>query len=206
MNIYIDFDDVLCETARSFVSIVGRMFGIQVPYEQVAFFDLQKSFGLTEEQYESMMIEGHRPEILLAYEETAGASQTVNRWIDEGHQVFIITGRPYSAYEPSRQWLDEHGLNQAKLYCLNKYGRDSFIKNSAFSLELEDFYNMHFDFAVEDSPMAFKHLAGFTDLTVAVFARPWNENAQMPSEKYVRCMDWNKVDELFRKTLTVENS
>ena len=33
---------------------------------------------------------------------------------------YIITGRPYSAYEPSRQWLDEHDLERVKLFCLNK--------------------------------------------------------------------------------------
>ncbi len=197
MNVYIDFDDVLCETARAFVDIVKRLYDIDVPYEDVEFFDLQKSFGLTAEQYEKMMMEGHLPEVLRGYEETDGATRVVNKWIDEGHNVYIITGRPYSAYEPSRQWLDAHGLERAKLFCLNKYGRDSFIKDSTFSLELSDFYTMSFDFAVEDSPMAFKHLAHLSDCTVAVFARPWNKNAELPSEKYHRCPDWNVIDGLF---------
>ncbi len=52
-----------------------------------------------------------------------------------------------SVYEPSRIWLDEHGLKNARLYCLNKYGRDHFIKNSNSTLELEDYYRMKFDYA-----------------------------------------------------------
>ncbi len=206
MNVYIDFDDVLCETARFFVLLVKQMYDIDVPYENVKFFDLQKSFGLTTEQYEKMMVEGHVPEVLLNYEETAGASAVVNRWIDEGHNVHIITGRPYSAYEPSRQWLDAHGLKRAKLFCLNKYGRDAFIKDSTFSLELEDFYRMPFDFAVEDSPMAFKHLAHLTDCTVAVFARPWNQTAELPGSRYHRCPDWNAIDRLFQKVAAKSDS
>ena len=65
MNIYIDFDDCLCETAKFFSELVARLFGIDVPYENVQFFNLQKSYSLTDEQYDRMMVEGHTPEALL---------------------------------------------------------------------------------------------------------------------------------------------
>ena len=48
MKIYIDFDDVLCETAEYFTKIAKELFGIDVPYRQVQFFNLQKSFDLNE--------------------------------------------------------------------------------------------------------------------------------------------------------------
>ena len=136
MNIYIDFDDCLCETAKFFSELVARLFGIDVPYENVQFFNLQKSYSLTDEQYDRMMVEGHTPEALLSYEETPGARDTVNGWIDKGYDVSIITGRPYSAYDASRQWLDQHGLERVKLYCLDKYGRENFMKNSDFNLKI----------------------------------------------------------------------
>mgnify|MGYP007115180705 CR=1 FL=1 len=41
MKIYIDFDDVICETALYFTKIAGEMFGIDVPYRQGQFFNLQ---------------------------------------------------------------------------------------------------------------------------------------------------------------------
>lgn len=143
-----------------------------------------------------MMIKAHTPEVLLSYEETPGASETINKWIDEGHDVYIITGRPYSAYEASRQWLDEHGLQRVKLYCLDKYGRDSFIKDSEFSLKLEDYYKMHFDYAVEDSPLAFKFFDHMPELKVMVFDRPWNREAALPNENYRRCVDWETIKKL----------
>lgn len=37
MKIYVDFDDCLCETARSFTEIAARLFGKNVPYEEVRF-------------------------------------------------------------------------------------------------------------------------------------------------------------------------
>ena len=196
MNIYIDFDDCLCETARYFSELVARLYGKDIPYEHIAFFDLQKSFSLTEDQFEHMMIEGHRPEVLLSYEETPGAIDTVNRWIDRGDDVSVITGRPFSAFDASRAWLDTHGLHRAKLYCLNKYGRDAFIKDSDFSLELEDYYRMHFDCAVEDSPAAFRFFDHLPDLKVMVFDRPWNQNCTFPGTGYHRCFDWQTISDL----------
>ena len=45
MNIYVDFDDCLCETARSFSKLVAELFGKDVPYENIKYFNLQKAFS-----------------------------------------------------------------------------------------------------------------------------------------------------------------
>ena len=79
------------------------------------------------------------------------------------------------------------------MYCLNKYGRDNFIKNSAFNLELEDYYRMHFDYAVEDSPLAFKYFDHLPGLQVMVYDRPWNHDCEFPGENYRRCPDWEMI-------------
>ena len=81
MNIYVDFDDCLCETARHFSGLVKEMFNLDIPYEQIHYFNLQKSFDLTDQQYDEMMIKAHQPEILLSYDETPGASKTINSWL-----------------------------------------------------------------------------------------------------------------------------
>ncbi len=193
MNIYVDFDDCLCETGRYFSRLVDDLFGKNIPYEDIRYFDLQRSFSLTDEQFERMMTEAHRPEVLLSYEETPGASAAVNSWIEQGHHVSVITGRPDSSYDASRAWLDQHGLDRVSLYCLNKYGRDSFIRNSDFNLELEDYYKMHFDCAVEDSPAAFRFFSHLPKLKVMVYHRPWNRECTFPRENYVRCFDWEAI-------------
>lgn len=193
MNIYVDFDDCLCETARHFSTLVTDLFHKNVPYEAIRYFDLQKSFDLTKEQYEHMMVEAHKPEVLLAYKETPDASRTLNSFMDQGDTVSIITGRPGSAYEASRAWLDQHDLKRAKLYCLNKYRRDNFIKNSSYTLELEDYYKMHFDVAVEDSPLAFRYFDHLPDVNVMVFDRPWNHDLALPGENFHRSFSWSAI-------------
>ena len=193
MRIYVDYDDCLCETARAFTVIAERLFGKKVPYEKVLFFNLQDSFGLTDEEYKEIMIEGHRPEILLSFEETPGASRVLNEWIDQGHEVSIITGRPFSSFETSREWLDRHGMQRVNMFFLNKYGRDSIISNNDFNLELEDYYRMKFDYAVEDSPMAFRFFEHLPELKVLIYDRPWNREGGLPGSNYFRCPDWEEI-------------
>lgn len=195
MKIYVDFDDVICETAKYFTKIAKELFGIDLPYSQVQFFNLQKTFDLDDEQYKKLMREGHTSENLLAYEETPMASEVINKWINEGHEVYVITGRPFDSYEPSRQWLDEHNLDRIPLYCVDKYGRENFSMDYSFSMKLEELYNMTFDFAVEDSPAAFEHVLHFDDCKVAVFDRPWNESAELPNNDFKRCNDWKDIYE-----------
>ena len=193
MKIYVDYDDCLCETAKHFSWLIKDLFGMDIPYEKIMFFDLKKSFSLTEEQYEEMMLRAHRPESLLSYEETPGASETIKSWIDKGYDVSVITGRPGSSYEPSRQWLDCHGMDRVSLYCLNKYGRDKFYTDKDFSLQLEDYYKMHFDYAVEDSTSAFRFFEHLPDMKVMVYDRPWNRDCSFPGENYSRCSDWQMI-------------
>lgn len=199
MKIYIDFDDVLCETAKYFTKIAKDLFGIDVPYREVQFFNLKKTFNLNDEQYEEMMRAGHLPENLLNYEETPKASETINKWVDRGHEVFIITGRPSNSYEPSRRWLDEHKLNRVPLFCVDKYGRETCGQDYTYNMTLAQLYNMAFDFAIEDSPAAFEHVNHFKDCKVAVFNRPWNRHAELPNDRFVRCEGWEEIDRLFEE-------
>ncbi len=201
MKIYIDFDDVICETAKHFTLLSKELFGIDVPYSQVQFFNLQKTFGLNDEQYEELMKAGHTPECLLSYEETLYASQVINKWIDGGHGIYIITGRPFEAYEPSRKWLDNHGLERCPLFCVDKYSRGTVGQSCSYSMTLSGLYSMEFDFAVEDSPAAFEHILHFENCTAAIFDRPWNKLAEFPNERFVRCTGWREIDNLLENTM-----
>ena len=201
MNIYVDFDDCLCETARYFSKLIIELFGLDIPYEKIKYFNLQKAFSLSDEDYDKMMIIAHQPQALLSFEETPGAVKTVNDWLDQGHDVKIITGRPFGTFDASRTWLNEHGLDRVNLYCLNKYGRENFINGSTFSLQLADYYKMPFDYAIEDSPNAFKFFSHLPDLKVLVYDRPWNRACKFPNANYKSCQDWKTIKETVEKGL-----
>ena len=66
MKIYVDYDDCLCETARNFSDLAVEMFGKNVPYEKIRYFELDKSFDLNEEQLVQFMSKEHEPDVLLS--------------------------------------------------------------------------------------------------------------------------------------------
>ena len=65
--------------------------------------------------------------------------------------------------------------------------------NPIRSLQLDDYYKMRFDFAVEDSPLAFRFFSHLPDLRVMVFDRPWNREAAFPNGNYRRCFSWESI-------------
>ena len=110
-----------------------------------------------------------------------------------GHEVSVVTGRPFSSREPSRLWLDRHGLEDIRMYFLDKYGRESHRKENEYCLDLDDFYRMKFDYAVEDSPSAFRFFDPLPGLQVLVFDRPWNRETEFPGSNYRRCRGWDDI-------------
>ena len=111
----------------------------------------------------------------------------------KGVQVSIITGRPYDAYEASRLWLDRHGLRDVPLLFLDKYYRQDHSVKRDYILEPEDFFRMKFDFAVEDSPSAFRFFDPLPEMKVLVFERPWNRDIELPGSNYIRCRNWEDI-------------
>ena len=59
--------------------------------------------------------------------------------------------------------------------------------------QIEDYYKMHFDYAIEDSPSAFRFFEHLPALKVMVYDRPWNSDCQFPGENYLRCFDWKSI-------------
>lgn len=200
MKIYVDFDDCICETARDLSRLAKELYGKDVPYDTISAFDLHEAFGLDDEQYRHLMSVAHCAEFVCGFKETEGAVDTLNTWLDEGLDVEIVTGRPFSSAAFSRRWLDEHGLARLKVVHVDKYGREPPppSPDAPRALNLEEFYSRDYDFAVEDAPAALTHLTHFPHCRIAVFARPWNAKTVFPNSAFTRCPDWNAVDALLR--------
>ena len=62
--------------------------------------------------------------------------------------------------------------------------------------ELEDYYKMHFDYAIEDSPTAFRFFDHLPELKVMVYDRPLNRECEFPGLNYRRCPDWEQIREI----------
>jgi hypothetical protein len=195
VRIYVDFDDVLCETARALSGLAADLFGRRVPYEAIGAFDLRDAFDLAHDQYSALMEQAHREEFLGTLPPAEGAIATLQGWLRAGHDVQIVTGRPFATRAASAAWLERHGLAGAPLLHLDKYGREPApaAPDAPRSLSPSEFARRQYDLAVEDAPEALLHLEGMPGCWVAIFDRPWNRHLSARAGRIFRCHDWRAV-------------
>src|ERR1051326_873007 len=150
--IYIDLDDVLCETALEFASLLEKRHGRKVDFNQITSFDLGTSFSLNPSELEDVLRAAHEPQILEILKPVAGALDAVKVWHDNGYEIHVVTGRPASTFEASKQWLTRHEVPYTSLTFVDKYSRHNSNNIQLQPVPLSQLSEFGFCFAVEDSP------------------------------------------------------
>jgi uncharacterized HAD superfamily protein len=189
-TIYVDLDDVLCQTARRFLVIVEREFGKKYGYEQLTNFDVGTACGLGPEERELLYRIVHEPDELMQMAPIAEAIAAVRQWVDAGYEIAIVTGRPPASLDPSRAWLVTHGVPHHSFTMVDKYARFETANTPAISLQ--ELAARNYCWAVEDSlPMA-RFLASRMALPVALVDCPWNRSAE-DHANVGRFTDWSTI-------------
>lgn len=206
MKIYIDFDDVITETARGLADLLKRVCGRTVPYEEIREFDLRKSFSLPQDEYVRFMETAHSDAELSVLKEMPGAAAAMRKWKDCGIDPVVVTGRPAWSNSVSREWLDLRGLHDIPLIYVDKYSRrigpdDNGVKTHLFS-ELAD---MGFSLAVDDAPPALDLLAVSGMCPYVIFDRPWNRGYTAPEGcEPQRAASWAELDAIVSRAAKQE--
>lgn len=193
--IYVDMDDVLCETAANLCRLAEREFGTHVEYADVFAFDLQKVFGLSDEEMRRFMVASHAPGALLTHPVTPGAPDAMRALRSAGHDVEIVTGRPAYAHGDTERWLESAGIGDFPVTYVDKYGRDACYAHNAGdppTVSLDELLARRFDVVIDDSPQILSHLADWSDTRILVFSRPWNESFPL-SPNMTRVKDWRAI-------------
>jgi uncharacterized HAD superfamily protein len=189
-TIYVDLDDVLCQTARRFLVIVEREFGKKFTYEQLTNFDVGTACGLQPIEREKLYHIVHQPDELMQMAPIAGAIAVLNQWCERGYEVAVVTGRPPASFAATRAWLHEHSVPHHSFTMVDKYARFETANTPAISLQ--ELAARRYCWAVEDSlPMA-QYLGTTMSLPVALIDCPWNRSA----ENHVnveRFIDWETI-------------
>ncbi|MFA7172010.1 MAG: HAD hydrolase-like protein [Kiritimatiellia bacterium] len=200
MRIYIDFDDVLCETARALSKAAKNLFKRDVPYEQIKVFDLQHAFSLSADEIEQLMGLAHKQGFLAQLEPVPGAVEAVKELQAAGHKVTIVTGRPSDCHVGSVAWMENYGLEGVEIIYVDKYGRapKDLPVWAPQMLTLEQFYKLRFDVAIEDAPAALDLLTALQGCRVVIFNRPWNATYQLRAEMR-RCDSWDEILDIIQR-------
>ncbi|NQT92006.1 MAG: hypothetical protein HQ559_04530 [Lentisphaerae bacterium] len=201
-TICVDFDDVLCETAAGLLEVVECEFGISKRFEEIHSFDLAESFGLSDAEVTRLFHILHRADTLRGLRPIEGAVETIREWIVDDLQVAVVTGRPPTTREASRDWLDRRGLESLDLLFVDKYSRYHAEEDASSFLTLEGLAALRCRLFVDDSPDVVAYLAREGRSPIAIFDRPWNTGRGLEGEqedgKVTRCRGWAEIREKFR--------
>ena len=95
MTILIDMDDTIESLLKAWVSGVNKKYGRNVSCEDVTSWDVSSAFpGLTHEQVYAVPLEQG---FWKTVEPIPGAAEAIQRFMDAGHEVFIVTATPYES-------------------------------------------------------------------------------------------------------------
>jgi len=194
-RVYVDFDDVLCETARGLCELLEEERGLKVAYREMLSFDLGESFGLAPPELERFMEAAHRPENLRRLRPMEGARGVLSGWRARGFEVCVVTGRPPGTAAASSAWLEAHGMPCDRLFFVDKYRR---LPPGPELLELDALAGMDFSLAIDDAPVMLEFLAEAVPSPLIVFDRPWNAGFEPRgrSSRVFRCGSWEEIGRL----------
>lgn len=193
--VYVDFDDVLSETARALSALSEREFGKRTAFEDIHAFDLTVSFGLDHEQTERLFEIFHDGDILMEIAPVAGAIEGMRTWHAAGAPIHIVTGRPPSTHAASVAWLALHDVPYDRITFVDKYNRGHAHIPGVDILTRDELQECSFCMAIDDSPPAIYFLAEHTTVPIIIFDRPWNASLGSLGDatRILRCETWAHV-------------
>ena len=201
MRIYVDIDDVLCETAATLCGLAEREFGRHVKYLDVRQFDLQKVFSLDDSEMARFRELSHSAHALASYPVTQGAVAGVRALVAAGHQVDAVTGRPASSHRGTEAWLEAAGFGDLPVTYVDKYGRAGCFGQNPDdppTVSMDELGERRYDAAIDDSPLALDRLADWRSTRVFVFDRPWNADYAL-APNMVRASGWRQIVDAFAR-------
>lgn len=195
LPIYVDFDDVLSDTTSAFLKILQREFGKSVKFEDIFSFDLKASFNLTDSEYEDFFHRVHQDDVIMSFAPMEGAIVALESWVKLGYQISIVTGRLTSAHGASLDWLAKYNVPYHSFTMVDKYSREN--TSTKVAVSMEEFSEMKFSLAIEDSTKMALHLSQQMGIPVALIDRPWNRRANL-NHKICRYTSWYDIQNDFQ--------
>ncbi len=184
MKIGIDLDDVLADSLPHYVQALNRRFGLTIDLVEAAWRIFDRFPQIPRREAHTFFSELIEEGFFSSRPLLPGAREAVESLAEEGHRLFIVTGRAARDAATTREWLEQVGLlrhfnavvhNGMELVSRYKAG-------AATRLQLDLFIEDELEVATAVAETA---------IPVLLFDRPWNQGALPDTMQRVR--SWNEV-------------
>lgn len=95
MIILVDMDDTIEQLLKTWVDLVNKKYDRHVRVEEVVRWDVSKAYpDLTREQVYNVLLDNA---VWKEVQPVPGAAEALQRFIERGHEVFLVTATPYES-------------------------------------------------------------------------------------------------------------
>lgn len=186
LKIACDIDDVILEYVATLTQFYNKVYDENLQTSDVHCWDLKTIYekASTPEATKALMDSFVQHPTFTTMPEVPGATASIRRLIDEGHELYFISARGSKAIDSCYRWFYEHNLplkniyfNRDKAWLVDKLGIEVFIDDGMHNLN---------------------DIGSKTQATTIVFDRPWNRQAPATTAHY-RAKDWPQVLNILRE-------
>ena len=188
-KILLDYDSTLVASDKLRLQWVTERFGSNYKIEEITnwFMDY------TEEE-ETFMWGSEcflNADFQAACEPVDGALEGVKALIDYDYKITVVSDRPIELYDPTRKWLDNHGLSHIELiFTHNKMSMST--DSSELMTKMQVAYLKKLKIVIEDAP---HHAERFAEKEyidrILLLDRPYNQ--EVSHEKITRACCWADI-------------
>ncbi len=170
MRIGVDLDDVLVDSLPHYLRAFNRRFGMEVSLADAAWRMYRRYPHIPREEIDNFFSGLIEAGFFASRPLLPGAREAVERLTEEGHDLFIITGRAPQDEAITRNWLSQAGLTGHFSALVHKGIEPVGHYKSAAALELQ------LDLFIEDE-LAVAIAVGEAEIPVLLYDQPWNRGS-----------------------------
>jgi uncharacterized HAD superfamily protein len=170
MRIGIDIDDVLADSLPYYTRAFSRRFGLEIDLADAAWQVFDRFPGISRREALEFFSDLIEAGFFSSRPLLPGAREAVESLAQEGHRLFIITGRAPQDAAITRSWLDHVGLLRRFESVIHKAREPVDRHKSGAASELR------LDIFIEDE-LAVAAAIAEAAIPVLLFDRPWNQGA-----------------------------
>lgn len=194
-TIAIDIDNVLAESAASFVKQSNELF-----QESITLADYSENWsqmwGVSNEEAERRGVVLRDNQIQKYYSALPGANNAINH-LSNTYKIVLVTSRRKQAEQLTRDWLDQNFDYSFQEIIFANFWDDITKSAEAHRLHKGELYReIEADFVIDDH---LKHCLAATEqgAQAILFGNyPWNESPE-PVAGVKRCSNWDQVLDYF---------
>lgn len=184
MRIGIDLDDVLADSLPYFTQAFNRRFGLDIQLGDAAWRIADRFPHIPRQEADDFFTKLIADGFFSSRPLFPGAKEAVEALTEDGHRLYIITGRSPQEEPITRRWLAHVGMASHFEAVLHRTREPVGHHKSSAASELQ------LDLFIEDEPVVARAVSEAA-IPVLLFDRPWNQDPLPDNIRRVR--SWHEA-------------